>query len=116
MIELGDRDTLTEATGTGLTVIVDVGLELTDSLVAVIVAEPRPTAVTVADEPLGLTVSTVALLEDHETRRPVSRLPLASLVVAVNCCVPPRNIPAVGAETVTAATGAGRRLFLRRRA
>jgi hypothetical protein len=68
-----------------LTVIVGVGLELTDSLVAVIVADPTPTAVTVAGEPLALTVRTEVLLETHVTVRPVSEFPLASLIVAVSC-------------------------------
>jgi hypothetical protein len=90
-----------------LTVIVGVGVELTDSLVAVIVAVPTLTAVTVAGEPLELTVSTAVLLEIHVTVRAVSRPPLASLVVAVNCCVPPTIMGVTGAETVTAATGAG---------
>jgi hypothetical protein len=73
------------ATGTGLTVIMGVGLELTDSLVAVIVADPTPIAVSVAGEPLGLTVSTEELLEDHLIVRPGSAFPFASLVVAVSC-------------------------------
>jgi hypothetical protein len=77
--------TVTVATGTGLTVIVGVGLELTDSLVAVIVAVPRPTAVTVAGDPLALTVNTALLLETQVIVRPVRRLPFASLVVAVSC-------------------------------
>jgi hypothetical protein len=102
-----DGLTVTVATGTGLTVIDAVGAELTDSLVAVMVAVPVPTAVTVAGEPLELTVRTAALLETQVIIRPVSTPPLASLVVAVNCCVPPTIIGVVGAETVTVATGAG---------
>ena len=78
-------ETVTVATGTGVTVIVGVGLELTDSLVAVIVAVPTPTAVTVAGEPLALTVRTAVLLDAHVIVRPVSRLLFASLVTAVNC-------------------------------
>jgi hypothetical protein len=84
VIEVGLRLTVTVATGTGLTVIVGVGAELTDSLVAVIVAVPTPAAVTVAGEPLALTVSTAVLLETQVIVRPVSRLLFASLVVAVS--------------------------------
>jgi hypothetical protein len=104
---VGLRLTVTVATGAGLTVIVGVGAELTDSLVAVIVASPRPTAVTVAGEPFALTVSTAVLLEAHVMTRPVRMLPFASRVVAVICCVPPTTIGVVGVETVTVATGAG---------
>jgi hypothetical protein len=77
--------TVTEATGTGFTVTAAVGVEVTDSLVAVIVAEPTPTAVTVAGDPLALTVNTEVLLDTQVTVRPLRRLPLASLVVAVIC-------------------------------
>jgi hypothetical protein len=85
VIDVGARLTVTDATGIGLTVIVGVGAELTDSLVAVIVAAPTPTAVTVAGEPLALTVSTAVLLETQVIVRPVSTMPFASLVVAVSC-------------------------------
>jgi hypothetical protein len=87
VMELGLSETVTEATGTGLTVIVAVGLELTDSLVAVIVAVPSPTAVTVAGDPVVLTVRTAALLDNQLTERPVRTLPFASFMVAVSCCV-----------------------------
>jgi hypothetical protein len=93
-----------------VTVMVGVGLELTDSLVAVIVAVPAPTAVTVVAPVVpeaGFTVSTAVLLETQLTVRPVSVWLLASLSVAVSCCVPPSSIGVVGAETVTVATGAG---------
>jgi|SRR6476661_8899737 hypothetical protein len=89
-----------------MTVIVGVGLELTDSLVAVIVAVPRPTAVTVAGDPLEVTVNTAVLLEVQLIVRPVSGLPLASFVVAVSCWVLPITIGVVGVDTVTEATGA----------
>ena len=85
MIEDGARLTDTVDTGAGFTVIVGVGLELTDSLVAVIVAVPTPTAVTVAGEPLALAVSTALLLDAHVIVRPLSVLPFASFVTAVNC-------------------------------
>jgi hypothetical protein len=94
-----------------LTVMVGVGVELTNPLVAVIVAAPAPTAVNVTGVPLGpesgLTVSTAVLLESQPTVRPVRMFPLPSLVVAVSCCIPPTTIGVVGAEIVTAATGAG---------
>jgi len=107
VIEVGERPTVTVATGIGLTVMVGVGLELTNSLVAVMVAVPTPMAVTVAVEPLALTVSTAVLLEAHVIVRPVSTPLFESFVVAVSCCVPPTIIGVVGAETVTVATGAG---------
>ena len=67
----GNTSYATVATGTGLTAMV-VGLEFTDSLVAVIVACPTPIAVTVAGEPLALTVSTVGLLDTQVMVRPLS--------------------------------------------
>jgi hypothetical protein len=77
--------TVTLATGAGFTVMAGVGLELTDSLVAVIVAAPTPTAVTVAGDPFALTVSTALLLETQLMTRPVSGFPLTSFVTAVSC-------------------------------
>jgi hypothetical protein len=101
--------TATVATGIASTVIGVVGAELTNSLVAVTVAVPTLSAVTVV-APLvpegGLTDKTVGSLDTQLTVRPVSRLPFASLVVAVSCCVPPVIICVVGAATVTDATGA----------
>jgi hypothetical protein len=102
--------TVTVATSIGLTVIVGVGLEFTDSLVAVIAAVPSPAAVTVVVplvELAGLTASTAALLETQVTVRPVRVVLLPSFSVAVRACVPPTTIGVVGAETVTVATGAG---------
>jgi hypothetical protein len=72
-------DTTTDDTGTSVTVIAAVPLWL--SLVAVIVAEPTPTAVT---SPLAPTVATPGALLDHVTVRPVSTFPLASFVMAVS--------------------------------
>ena len=66
----------------GARVTVTVALPLCPSLVAVIVAGPATRPVT---NPLTLTPAIVGLLELHVTARPVSRLPLASLSVAVNC-------------------------------
>ena len=54
------------------------------SLVAVILAVPGLTAVT---SPVPFTVATGALLDVHVTTRPVSTVPLASVVVAVACVV-----------------------------
>jgi hypothetical protein len=101
--------TVTVATGTGLTAISGVGVELTDSLVAVIVAVPTPTAVTVVVpmlEVTGLTVSTAVLLETQFTERPLSALLAASRSVAVSCCAPPTTIGVVGVEIVTVLIGA----------
>src|SRR6185503_1825567 len=87
--------------------MVGVVLPHTDPLVAVIVAAPTPTAVTVAGLPLALTVRTAVLLDTQVIARPVSTLPFASLVVAVSSCVPPTTIGVAGVDTVTVATGTG---------
>jgi hypothetical protein len=92
-----------------LTTIVGVGAELADSLVAVIVAVPTPTAVTVVVPlvPLdGLTIKTAVLLEIQLTVRPVKIAPIAFFVVAVNGWLSPTTIGVVSAESVTAVTGA----------
>src|SRR6266550_2541696 len=93
--------TVTDATGTGVTVMAAV--PLCPSLVAVIVAEPATLVVT---SPLLLTVATVVLFEAHVTVRPVKTLPFASLRVAVSCTVWPAGTLAEGGVTVTEATGA----------
>src|SRR5437773_676317 len=74
----GDGLTVTEATGTAVTVMLEVPLLPSD--VAVMVAEP---AVTPLTSPLPPTVATDVLLLDHVTTRPVSALPLASVRVPV---------------------------------
>src|SRR3989442_543257 len=89
-----------DATGTGVTVMADA--PLFPSLVAVIVAVPAVFPVT---SPLALTVATAALLLAQLTVRPDSRLPLASLGVAVSCTVWPACTDAVAGLTVTDATG-----------
>ena len=71
--------TSTDATGTGVTVIVEV--PLLPSLVAVIVADP---GVTPETRPLLLTAATTVLELDHVTVRPESGAPFASLGVAVS--------------------------------
>src|SRR6184192_1683038 len=92
--------TVTDATGTVLTVIVAV--PLCPSLVAVIVAAPAVTPVTT---PLPLTVATAVLLRPQLTGRPDNGLPLASFGVAVSCTVWPTGTDAVLGLTVTDATG-----------
>src|SRR5262245_7474339 len=92
--------TVTEATGTMMTVTALV--PLLPSLVAVIVAEPAPTAVT---RPLAETVATPVALLDQVTTRPFRTFPAESLVVALSCAVPPTTRLAVAGATVTVATG-----------
>src|SRR5438034_280773 len=92
--------TVTDATGTGVTVMADV--PLWPSLVAVIVAEPATFPVT---SPVPVTVATGVLLLDHATGRPVSTVPFASFRVAVSCCVCPTGTLADAGLTVTDATG-----------
>jgi hypothetical protein len=94
-----------------LTVIPGVVAAGADSLVAVIVAAPAPTAVTVTVAPLAvltelaaLTVSTDVLLDTQLTVRPESRLLLPSFGIAVSTCVPPTSIGVVGDESDTVAT------------
>jgi hypothetical protein len=70
--------TVTDATGTGVTVMAEVALFPSD--VAVMVADPVPAPVT---NP-ALIVATLALLVAQVMVRPVSALPLASLGVAVS--------------------------------
>src|SRR5690348_16137343 len=72
--------TVTDATGTFVTVTAAVPLIV--SLVAVIVAVPAATPVA---SPVPLTVAAAVLLLAHATVRPVSVFPAASLVTAVNC-------------------------------
>src|SRR6266480_3066989 len=76
--------TVTEATGTLVTVMADV--PLCPSLVAVIVAEPAATLVT---SPLAETVATAALLVAQVTVRPLRAVPFASFGVAFFLIVPP---------------------------
>src|SRR5947207_618883 len=92
--------TITEATGTCVTVMV--ALAVVPSLVAVTVAEPAAVAVT---SPLLVTVATPGVSLDHVTTRPLSALPLASLGVAVSCAVAPASRLAVAGLTVSDATG-----------
>src|SRR6478672_3434124 len=105
VIELADNATVTVATGAAETVIDDV--PLFPSLVAVMVAEPAPTAVT---RPLfASTVAAAVLFELHWTDRPVSNVPFPSFVTAVSCTVGVTTITrfADPGVTSTVATGAG---------
>jgi len=92
--------TVTEATGTLVTVTVAV--PLCPSLVAVIVAEPAATPVT---NPLAETVAAAALLVAQVTTRPLRAVPFASFGVAVNWVVAPTVTPVAVGLTVTEATG-----------
>ena len=83
--------TVTVATGTGFTVMRGVVTAGADSLVAVIVAVPLATAVTVIVAPTALltevgalTVRTAVLLETQLTVRPTSAVPFPSRGVAVS--------------------------------
>ena len=112
LAELGATETV--ATGTGFTVISGVVALGAVSLVAVIVAVPRPTAVTVTVAPVdvltelaALTVNTAVLLETQLTVRPLKVAPPASLGIAVSTCVAPTTTGVVGVERATVTTGGG---------
>src|SRR5207244_4219985 len=83
-------------------VTVTPAVPLFPSLVAVIVADPAPVAVT---NPVALTVATEPLLADQVTARPVSGLPVAAFGVAVSCEVCPVCRLIDAGLTVTVATG-----------
>jgi hypothetical protein len=102
VIEFGVSVTVTEATGTGVTVIEED--PVFPSLVAFIVAEPTACAVT---SPFASTDAIVGSVDNQDTPRPVSVAPLASFVVAVSCCVEPMVTLAEGGFTDTVATGTG---------
>jgi hypothetical protein len=102
VIELDDSATVTEATGTGVTVIDDV--PFFPSLVAVIVALPTETAVT---SPELLTVATAVLFDDQVTNLPGRTTLFASLVSAESCSVAPATTFPAGGLTTTDATGTG---------
>src|SRR5687768_14405896 len=94
-------DTVTEATGTFVTVIV--ACPLRPSLVAVTTAEPAATPRT--NPPL--TVATDVLLLVQAIGRPESVLPFASRVVACSCVVPLVGTVDEDGVTETLATAAG---------
>jgi hypothetical protein len=101
-MEPAASDTVTLATGAGVTVIG--ALPLFASLVAVILAVPTATAVT---PPSGETVATAVLSELHATARPVRVAPFESKVVAVACDVPTAVMDVGARATLTEATGIG---------
>jgi hypothetical protein len=83
------------------------------SLAAVTDTLPPATAVT---SPEPETVAIEVLLELQPMTRPVSTLPLASLVVAVSCTDPPTCRVALAGDTETDATGIGAGALTLRRA
>jgi hypothetical protein len=95
-------DTVTVATGGGVTVIIAVP-DL-PSLVAVIVASPSATAVT---SPEDETVAAAVFDDDQVTVRPVRVLPSASFVTALSETVAPTATSADAGSTATDATGVG---------
>jgi hypothetical protein len=97
---------VTDATGASVTVTVVV--PALPSLVAVMLAEPTPVAVT---RPAVVIDATPGLEVDHTMVRPVRTLPLPSRVTADICTDPPTvRLGAVG-DTVTDATGTGAGAF-----
>src|SRR5713101_582099 len=92
--------TVTDATGTFVTVMPAVPVALSHAAVTITV--PAASAVTSPDP---FTVATPPLLVAHVTGRPVKTLPFASFGVAVNCTFCPTIIVAVAGLTVTEATG-----------
>ena len=100
VMELGASATVTEVTGTGVTV--RVALPAMPSLVAVIVAVPVATAVTT---PSLATVATLELSELQVTTRPVSTSLLVARVVAEAWVVSPAVSEDLSNETLTDATG-----------
>src|SRR5205807_6874457 len=77
------------------------------SLIAVTVVDPAAPPVT---NPLALTVAAVVLLLAQLTTRPVSALPDASVVLAVNCMVLPTLRLASAGVTTTEARSEERRV------
>ena len=94
--------TVTEATGTPVTVITEV--PVLPSQVAVMSAPPAATPDT---RPLPLTVASAVLSLDQVTVRPVIGAPAASFGVAVRLTEPAVTIVAEGGVTATEATGVG---------
>lgn len=100
-----DGETVTDATAAGdAAATVTCAVPLTPSLVAVMIAAPTATAVTI---PLVDTVAMLVFEDDHVTARPVSTVPCASSVVTesgVNCF---GVSDTDDGDTRTVATGAG---------
>src|SRR5207249_1860568 len=93
---------VTSTAATGMTATVIAAVPLFPSLVAVIVADPAPTAVT---SPLAETVAAAGALLAQVTARPARGLPLASFGVAVIWTVCPSSTVAEAGFTDTDATG-----------
>jgi hypothetical protein len=94
-------ETVREATGTAVTVMV--ADPLRPSLVAVIVADPAPMPVI---RPEDDTVATLLFDVLHAMLRPARARPPASRVTAASTAVSPMRRATVDGETVTEATGA----------
>src|SRR5690349_8000611 len=97
-----DGETVTLATGTGTTVMVEV--PVFPSLVAVIVAVPSATAVT---RPVAETDAVPFALELQLTDRSVTVVPFRSFTVAVSWAVVPMMTFGAFGATETDATGTG---------
>jgi hypothetical protein len=95
-------NTVTEATGTGVTVTTTCAVF--PSQVATIVADPGPTPVTT---PASETVATLILLVDHKNVRPGNTTADVLSAVALTGSVSPIRIVVRGIATVTETTGSG---------
>jgi hypothetical protein len=91
--------TVTDATGTTITVRTDVSAFV--SLVAMMETEPAATPLAT---PEPFTVAIAVFVDRQVTTRPFSTLPDASRIVALKDCVPPMPIVAVAGASVTEAT------------
>jgi hypothetical protein len=105
--EIEEDGGATVTVATGSCAIVTVAVPLALPLVAVIVTVPLSFAPVGETSPVFDTVATAELLDDHVTVRPVSVAPLASVSVAVSCCVCVAEIFEDGGATATLATGSG---------
>src|SRR5580704_3387458 len=85
--EIEEDGGATATVATGSCAIVTVAVPLVPPLVAVIVTVPLSFAPVGETRPVFETVAIAVLLDDHVTVRPVSVAPLASVSVAVSCCV-----------------------------
>jgi hypothetical protein len=95
-------ETVTDATGTGAVTRVRADVPLFPSLVAVMVTDPAPSALTRPDDD---TVARLVFELDHVTVRPLSAAPFASCGVAVSCNVWPTVTVPVPGVTLTEVTG-----------
>jgi hypothetical protein len=85
--EIEDDGGATATVATGSCAMLTVAVPLALPLVAVIVTVPLSFAPVGETRPVFETVAIPVLLDDHVTVRPVSVAPLASVSVAVSCCV-----------------------------